>query len=983
MALQDRNQDLFQKVEHQVGKATPQLWHSYATFPSGTKHTPEHTQMVEAIAGDLLPDDLLQTLVDDEIAFLILACHYHDMGMVGTEDDNLTAETRDRVRREHAVSIGDRILQHWQAMGFPNETTAAVLAEICKGHRPKRVDGVATWENLPEHRIVGPGRGVRVRLVAAIVYAADELHIGEDRAPRREEEFNKIVNAQSLQHWRCHQAVQGPVMRNGEMCFEGSVGTPLFETALRSSLKKAFQAIKELEAELQRADIAESPAGIRFCWHRAKMWELLCALVLKDLKPRSLDEIATEIESLHARQIAESEDLSPFCEEDVSTSNLRTEIEESISKLVTREFLIRDGDNSSYNLDGLPRSTDFFFQIAKHADEIDNLFANREPPQHEYLLYQSDFGRRYVRDQLHPRLHRDYHIDVVEMPNVQHLKRAIESSPTASRIAQLLSVPPSVLVQTDLLEFASIAGTCADLINDPELILNTEYRHAVTQLFNASTERLPKFLLFIEELAIIKKLTFEQVLDASSVSDAEKEQYQASSEESFNVTQTFPATRPDWSLGYLMLARKRAEVSITIQNTQVAPIEIRRKGDDTESEVHQPEMPVAVTIGPGKPRPAAANSFRASMSLDKQKNKLSISASRLSANDTGKHILFQFSPKEVGQASCQLSVIITELTVGDIITFRDANQLFEQGELTTEVTVRGKRLIPIDDLNVGGAGANLFGELVEGLAEVDSTIPFPLYVDNEYIDRLLACDQSKLQCEIESIYDERKASRLTLTTIFLRHTNHVGEEYYEEYLGLQPPNFGFKAPKTVGKGISQDEIDKQWDAGVDFRFEMSFREDIYDLSQSLRDWVADTDQPFPFQFDNDLRFHYCKTRMIICFDAVIDRKWYLERRVIFRFRPASKAEQYGLEMEYWNSQGDANRAELLRELLEHAIAIEPITSRGLTKRVTKLLNGAGVTTFGDLSRMDRRTLQAIRGIGPKAIEDIERLLSSRGLQLPE
>ncbi len=57
-ALRERNEFLFKDVEHQVEKATPQLWHSYGTFPSGTKHTPEHTQMVEKIAGWLLPDTL-------------------------------------------------------------------------------------------------------------------------------------------------------------------------------------------------------------------------------------------------------------------------------------------------------------------------------------------------------------------------------------------------------------------------------------------------------------------------------------------------------------------------------------------------------------------------------------------------------------------------------------------------------------------------------------------------------------------------------------------------------------------------------------------------------------------------------------------------------------------------------------------------------------------------------------------------------------
>jgi hypothetical protein len=49
-----RNTTLLNLVQQLVDRATPQLWHSYATFPSGTSHTPEHTHRVEIIAGQLL-----------------------------------------------------------------------------------------------------------------------------------------------------------------------------------------------------------------------------------------------------------------------------------------------------------------------------------------------------------------------------------------------------------------------------------------------------------------------------------------------------------------------------------------------------------------------------------------------------------------------------------------------------------------------------------------------------------------------------------------------------------------------------------------------------------------------------------------------------------------------------------------------------------------------------------------------------------------
>ena len=106
-ALRSRNEQLWKQVESLVDRATPQLWHTWSTFQTGTKHTPEHTQAVEEIAGLLLSDDVVAELQDDEIAMLILACHFHDLGMAGTEADSATREGRDRVRKEHAISIGE------------------------------------------------------------------------------------------------------------------------------------------------------------------------------------------------------------------------------------------------------------------------------------------------------------------------------------------------------------------------------------------------------------------------------------------------------------------------------------------------------------------------------------------------------------------------------------------------------------------------------------------------------------------------------------------------------------------------------------------------------------------------------------------------------------------------------------------------------------------------------------------------------------
>jgi hypothetical protein len=163
-------------------------------------------------------------------------------------------------------------------------------------------------------------------------------------------------------------------------------------------------------------------------------------------------------------------------------------------------------------------------------------------------------------------------------------------------------------------------------------------------------------------------------------------------------------------------------------------------------------------------------------------------------------------------------------------------------------------------------------------------------------------------------------TRPTVTTLFLRYATVDGQDYYEEYLGMAPPSFGFNAPKVEGEGVSQSELNSTWSEGdTDFKLESSYREEMVELASVYRGWARDVTQPFPFKTDNDLQFHYCKTRMMMVFHRIIDRHWYKERKVVFRFRPVSKAERYNAEMDYWRSQNDPARTELLNELFQDAV----------------------------------------------------------------
>jgi hypothetical protein len=225
-ALRSRDGGLADQAARLIGQSSRFLEYTLSTFPGGTDHTLRHTRTVEKIARMVLSDEFLAALSPHELFLLALACHYHDLAMAGTEADDRTAEGRDQVRRDHAIRIGDIIRQHWSDLGFENQRAAEVLGEVCRGHRPKKnAEGEANWDELNETEVLGPGLAVRVRLLSALIYAIDELHLGADRAPERVQNWRNIQDEESRRQWRRHQAVNARRPGRRPPCCSRSRGT--------------------------------------------------------------------------------------------------------------------------------------------------------------------------------------------------------------------------------------------------------------------------------------------------------------------------------------------------------------------------------------------------------------------------------------------------------------------------------------------------------------------------------------------------------------------------------------------------------------------------------------------------------------------------------------------------------------------------------------------------------------------------------------
>jgi hypothetical protein len=910
--LRTRNAELLALVEGIVEKATPNLWHTIATFPTGTSHTPEHTQMVERIAGKLFSDSILSQLSPDEVATLILACHFHDLGMVGTEQDNLSEESRDQVRHEHAVSIGRRIRENWRTFGFQNEINAIALADVCRGHRPTKVEGEVTWDDLPRDQIVGEDRVVRIRLVAAMIYASDELHLGEERAPQREEEFLEVRNTESLLHWRRHQSISGPVLMGGQICFDAIVRTIPSQRDLIGTIQKAKNAIRHLNAQLTHEGIAGAVPILNIRWKRTDLWHLLIGQITSDLRPKSPHQIKEEVNGVYAESLG---DLIAECPFD---QNAESEIKRAIQDLKTDATLVSSGDRDLLSLSTKPRIVSKLLNFAKEADKLDLLFPSTESASYEHCIYQSACGRSFVQDHLLPKVDQDYGMGISSSPISEHLRTCIQHSPTAARVIQQISLPPSAMSHTDLLEYAVVAGICGDLINDPELILDSRFRQATNSLFQHAVERLPGFLLFAKELAIINKLEMDKLADVM-VRKVDPEALPGGEPTTFTITQQYSAERKHWSLGNIHLASSRAGIDITILNSRFAPFQIKSSGEVGMNGILPTVEPISITIGysaetPGTPVPRVA--ARASVSYNKDNGILQIVGERLSADDSSRCLLFIIKTNSKGEGG-ETKLIDVDMNVGDMVAILEYSKDKARNPLAVKCEIRLRGITKSENCNfkISDAGDDLL-KAVTKLAAIDPGIPMPICLSSTLLKEIADAETQQSKQLIES-FKAQGGNRPIITSVFARLAVNGHGEYHEEYLGMLPLGSSFNAPVCSDTEL-QEKIDLEWEIGEhELVISSYFAEESYELVESLRNWMNDLQSGFPFNLDGDgSKFHFANTFLTQKFHPIIDRLWYRHRRVTFCFRPVSKAQRYGIEMNYWREQGDEERASLLNELFQ-------------------------------------------------------------------
>jgi hypothetical protein len=96
-----------------------------------------------------------------------------------------------------------------------------------------------------------------------------------------------------------------------------------------------------------------------------------------------------------------------------------------------------------------------------------------------------------------------------------------------------------------------------------------------------------------------------------------------------------------------------------------------------------------------------------------------------------------------------------------------------------------------------------------------------------------------------------------------------------------------------------------------------FHTDIHELATELRNWCQSPTEQFPFGFQSGgTPDPVTRSMLTVRLLRRRERRWHLDRPIIFEFRPVNRREAYEMEANYWRSQGDERRAALAQEICD-------------------------------------------------------------------
>lgn len=934
--LMRRNKSLHDHALQLISHSNQLTPHSIASFPTGTNHGPAHTATIELIGDLVLSNDVLPHLNDFELFNLLLAYYFHDLGMVGTETRFETPEGRDQIRREHAVAIGMKICDRWQQLGFANRGEAEILAQICKGHRPQKdSSGHANWDSLDSEAIVGPGSSVRVRLVSALIYGIDELHLGADRAEERLQDWLDLKSDEPRRHWTRHQSVHGPNLSVGCLAFSVSPATPAAEDDLRRNVfVKACRAYQDMRQALADAGITASVPELEIRWKRDVIWRLLIIESEKAAQGATASEIMDEIVATQQRHQAGFLSLDDLCKEVGNQDHsIREEAARAVGDYETTNVLVRAEDSGALRLATTAQEYETILKVLRNADEVDRLFAGVYSPSHELSFYREHYGARFVKDQVQPLAQKRYGVDVCYegKPSLDSsIGQILRVSPTSARLVRELNPIASDLVKRRLLCLAVITGLSRDLYQSPELILNAKTRKALYEV-SEILKTFEKSYQFFEELALLSGLTEQQIAEMMVHSaDWQKEMRSERLEETtpgieLKQRMSKETYRPSTAFPYLLLAGQRSRAAIQFQCNYGSSISLSTPTPGKDG--GPPLLPVSIGVEPGPPSMVPKIDFKCELSMDKTGKQAMLVAYLL--NDTecvGKPIIVRLpSPDRAkeGKSTIQFAMVFPDLTVGHLQRIVELQDLCHSGgpiELQLILGKTGERIASMAPEQ--GLPFNIPSDFRSGFIQrlnaLDSNLPAPWFCSDDVEHEILQGELDTAREAFEAVRQRLEGSRPDVTTFTLVTETEQGVPYRQDFLGFFP-GLTMSSPKVEPGGQhSQDNVDKMWNERAEmFKLESALREDVPQITESFRQWAQNPElDKFPVNVDSSIpTFHQIKTIFALERYPRINRFWYTEEPTIVRVRPATRREQLEIERKYWESRGDEPRCALIDEMI--------------------------------------------------------------------
>ncbi|HYT92854.1 MAG TPA: hypothetical protein VEL76_29325 [Gemmataceae bacterium] len=885
----------------------------------------------------VLSDEFLTAMTGEELFFLAVACHYHDLAMAGTEADDRSAEAREQVRRDHAVRIGDCVREKWAELGFENMRWAVVLGEVCRGHRPKKnAEGEANWDELKNTEVLGPGVAVRVRLLSALIYAIDELHLGADRAPERVQNWRNIQDDNDRRHWRRHQAISGPVSHPpSTLLFQVSADTPAFEEYLRSQVfLKAFSALRDLRRQANTEHVVATLPSVTIQWERHTMWEMLLPVVCSDMRPCSRDEIVQAIIGRFRQDTRERVGLDSVCAE---SGNAEAELASSAGRIVDdavtkRHLIAASGPAAAYMLSALPTHADTFFNRAREADDLDLLFVGRYRHSWEQELFASEFGRGYVCRSVFPAVERAYSVRVTQRPPTDPVRLLLESCPTASRLVCDHTPSADNLVKESLLAQAVVTGALIDLHSDPERLLEGPVRAAVRAL-TADNGTVAPTVRLLEELALLGGFTHEQLSAAVIPSEAAQaamiEQNPTSGKSILiHMTQSMPSDATGTTyLPRLLLASKRAGTPILLTAAADHNFTLRVEGD-TEL-ANRDTTGVVVEVGSVAAHRPASFQMPARVEVSQPTRTIRLLLRRFSGDTpTAYPVVMTIPvppvPGQRVQVTFGTAIQWPELTVRDWRALEEANQVTRSSGARMELIVEdGDRQLATMEIPQGvilfelGTGSENVQRALSGL---DGESPAPVRVTPDDFSEIANMTPANRETRWQAERDRGSDPSRRVSSVFLRLATPEGHPFEEQFLRFLPFTW-FPAPTFGTEDPAKTELRRQWTEGeIDFLLTCCYHTDIHELAMRLQNWCQNPQGGFPFRFyPGGMPEPVTRSVLTVRLLRSRDRIWYRDRPIIFEFRPVNRKEAYQMEASYWRSMGDEQRAQLAQEICEREV----------------------------------------------------------------